>query len=243
MAGGGAANWTGSCDEQPVSIGPSGYAAAKYLFGLDAHPDGAAKSQAVNAAKVIITGNHSNIHGGGIMTNGGLILGDPGGKVVTATPELDITGTKALLKDGVKQNEGLNFQFKLTDSEGGRKSERQHPMLLPDNFRFRPTCSISQTGTHTYTLSEVKGDQAGVTYDTNVHTIQVTDCGENRFPFWVWTFKSYYVSSVTLDGSESGGSSGSGSGTGSETGTFRFTLRTRKAGSTCTCTFGDSKIR
>ena len=35
------------------------------------------------------------------------------------------------------------------------------------------------------------------------------------------TFKSYYVSSVTLDGSESGGSSGSGSGTGSETGTFR----------------------
>ena len=35
------------------------------------------------------------------------------------------------------------------------------------------------------------------------------------------TFKSYYVSSVTLDGSESGGSSGSGSGTGSQTGTFR----------------------
>lgn len=35
------------------------------------------------------------------------------------------------------------------------------------------------------------------------------------------TFKSYNVSSVTLDGSESGGSSGSGSGPGSETGTFR----------------------
>ena len=71
MAGGGAANWTGSCDEQPVSIGPSGYAAAKYLFGLNARPDDTAKSQAVDAAKVIITGNHSNIHGGGIMTNGG----------------------------------------------------------------------------------------------------------------------------------------------------------------------------
>ena len=34
-------------------------------------------------------------------------------------------------------------------------------------------------------------------------------------------FNSYYVSSVTVDGSESGGSSGSGSGTGSQTGTFR----------------------
>ena len=219
MAGGGAANWTGSCDEQPVSIGPSGYAAAKYLFGLDAHPDGAAKSQAVNAAKVIITGNHSNIHGGGIMTNGGLILGNPGGKVVTATPELDITGTKALLKDGVKQNEGLNFQFKLTDSEGKEVGTATSDAAT-GQFSISPDVQYSQTGTHTYTLSEVKGDRAGVTYDTNVHTIQVT-VSEKTVSLLGVDFKSYYVSSVTLDGSESGGSSGSGSGTGSETGTFR----------------------
>lgn len=219
MAGGGAANWTGSCDEQPVSIGPSGYAAAKYLFGLVAHPDGAAKSQAVNAAKVIITGNHSNIHGGGIMTNGGLILGDPGGKVVTATPELDITGTKALLKDGVKQNEGLNFQFKLTDSEGKEVGTATSDAAT-GQFSISPDVQYSQTGTHTYTLSEVKGDRAGITYDTNVHTIQVT-IEEKTVSLLGVTFKSYNVASVTLDGSESGGSSGSGSGTGSETGTFR----------------------
>lgn len=219
MAGGGAANWTGSCDEQPVSIGPSSYAAAKYLFGLDAHPDGAAKSQAVNAAKVIITGNHSNIHGGGIMTNGGLILGDPGGKVVTATPELDITGTKALLKDGVKQNEGLNFQFKLTDSEGKEVGTATSDAAT-GQFSISPDVQYPQTGTHTYTLSEVKGDRAGVTYDTNVHTIQVT-VSEKTVSLLGVDFKSYYVSSVTLDGSESGGSSGSGSGTGSQTGTFR----------------------
>lgn len=219
MAGGGAANWTGSCDEQPVSIGPSGYAAAKYLFGLNAHPDGTAKSQAVNAAKVIITGNHSNIHGGGIMTNGGLILGDPGGKVVTATPELDITGTKALLKDGVKQNEGLNFQFKLTDSEGKEVGTATSDAAT-GQFSISPDVQYSQTGTHTYTLSEVKGDRAGVTYDTNVHTIQVT-VSEKTVSLLGVDFKSYYVSSVTLDGSESGGSSGSGSGTGSQTGTFR----------------------
>lgn len=219
MAGGGAANWTGSCDEQPVSIGPSGYAAAKYLFGLDAHPDGVAKSQAVNAAKVIITGNHSNIHGGGIMTNGGLILGDPGGKVVTATPELDITGTKALLKDGVKQNEGLNFQFKLTDSEGKEVGTATSDAAT-GQFTISPDVQYSQTGTHTYTLSEVKGDRAGITYDTNVHKIQVT-IEEKTVSLLGVTFKSYNVASVTLDGSESGGSSGSGSGTGSETGTFK----------------------
>lgn len=219
MAGGGAANWTGSCDEQPVSIGPSGYAAAKYLFGLDAHPDGAAKSQAVNAAKVIITGNHSNIHGGGIMTNGGLILGDPGGKVVTATPEMDITGTKALLKDGVKQNEGLNFQFKLTDSEGKEVGTATSDAAT-GQFSISPDVQYSQTGTHTYTLSEVKGDRAGVTYDTNVHTIQVT-IEEKTVSLLGVDFKSYYVSSVTLDGSESGGSSGSGSGGDSQTGIFK----------------------
>lgn len=219
MAGGGAANWTGSCDEQPVTIGKTGYAAAKYLFGLNARPDDTAKSQAVDAAKVIITGNHSNIHGGGIMNNGGLILGDPGGKVVTATPELDITGTKALLKDGVKQNEGLNFQFKLTDSEGKEVGTATSDAAT-GQFSISPDVQYSQTGTHTYTLSEVKGDRAGVTYDTNVHTIQVT-VSEKTVSLLGVDFKSYYVSSVTLDGSESGGSSGSGSGTGSETGTFR----------------------
>ena len=219
MAGGGAANWTGSCDEQPVTIGKTGYAAAKYLFGLNARPDDTAKSQAVDAAKVIITGNHSNIHGGGIMTNGGLILGDPGGKVVTATPELDITGTKALLKDGVKQNEGLNFQFKLTDSEGKEVGTATSDAAT-GQFTISPDVQYSQTGTHTYTLSEVKGDRAGITYDTNVHKIQVT-IEEKTVSLLGVTFKSYNVASVTLDGSESGGSSGSGSGTGSQTGTFK----------------------
>ena len=174
MAGGGAANWKGSCDEQPVTIGKTGYAAAKYLFGLVADPDEAAKSQAVNAAKVIITGNYSGVHGGGIMTNGGLILGDPGEtNVVTATPELDIIGTKALTKDGEKQKEGLNFQFKLTDSEGKEVGKATSDPAT-GQFTISPDVAYSQTGTYTYTLSEVKGDRAGVTYDPNVHTIQVT---------------------------------------------------------------------
>lgn len=219
MAGGGAANWTGSCDEQPVTIGKTGYAAAKYLFGLNARPDDTAKSQAVDAAKVIITGNHSNIHGGGIMTNGGLILGDPGGKVVTATPELDIIGTKALLKDGVAQDSGRDFTFQLTD-ETGKVLGTAKSDAATGQFTISPDEQYSEAETRTYTLSEVKGDRAGVTYDTNVHTIQVT-VSEKTVSLLGVTFKSYYVSSVTLDGSESGGSSGSGSGGDSQTGIFK----------------------
>ena len=220
MAGGGAANWKGSCDEQPVTIGKTGYAAAKYLFGLVANPDEAAKTQAVNAAKVIITGNYSGVHGGGIMTNGGLILGDPGEtKVVTATPELDIIGTKALLKDGVAQKSGRDFKFQLTDKTG-KVLETATSDAVTGQFTISPDISYSKTGTYTYTLSEVKGDRAGVTYDPKVHTIQVT-VSEKTVSLLDVTFKSYYVSSVTLDGSESGGSSGSGSGTGSQTGIFK----------------------
>ena len=225
MAGGGAANWKGSCDNQPVSIGPSGYAAAKYLFGLDAHPDDAAKSQALNAAKVIITGNHSNIHGGGIMTNGGLILGSPGGDVVTATPALNITGTKALLKDGVAQTSGRDFTFKLTDNTG-----KVHGTATSDaatgQFTISPDVQYSQTGTYTYTLSEVNDNRPGITYDTNVHTIQVT-IEEKTVTLLGVTFKSYNVASVTVDGSESGGS-GSGSGGDSQSGTFRVRYQNTK---------------
>lgn len=216
MVGGGAANWTGSCDEQPVSIGPSGYAAAKYLFGLDAHPDGTAKSQAVNAAKVIITGNHSNIHGGGIMTNGGLILGRKE-EIVTATPALDITGTKALLKDGAAQESGRDFHFLLKNS-AGEEVGRATADAATGQFTISPNVQYTQAGTYTYKLSEVNDNRPGITYDTNVHTIQVT-IEEKTVSLLGVTFKSYNVSSVTLDGSESGGSSGSGGD--SQTGTFR----------------------
>lgn len=216
MAGGGAANWTGSCDEQPVSIGPSGYAAAKYLFGLDAHPDGAAKSQAVNAAKVIITGNHSNIHGGGIMTNGGLILGRKE-EIVTATPALDITGTKALLKDGAAQESGRDFHFLLKNSTGEEVGTATADAAT-GRFTISPNVQYTQAGTYTYTLSEVNDNRPGITYDTNVHTIQVT-IEEKTVSLLGVTFKSYNVASVTLDGSESGGSSGSGGD--SQTGIFK----------------------
>ena len=220
MAGGGAANWTGSCDEQPVSIGPSGYAAAKYLFGLDAHPDGAAKSQAVNAAKVIITGNHSNIHGGGIMTNGGLILGRKE-EIVTATPELDITGTKALLKDGVAQESGRDFHFLLKNSAGEEVGTATADAAT-GQFTISPNVQYTQAGTYTYTLSEVDDNRPGITYDTNVHTIRVT-IEEKIVSLLGVTFKSYNVSSVKFNDEESGGSSGSGSGSGgdSQSGTFR----------------------
>ena len=222
MAGSGAANWKGSCDEKPVSIGRTGYAAAKYLFGLTANPDDTAKGQAVSAARVIITGNSSGVHGGGIMTNGGLILGDPKGKVVTATPELDITGTKALVKDGVRQEglKGFQFQFQLkgsTDTDVRTATADD----TTGEFTFQDI-EFPKAGVYTYTLSEIKGDRTDVTYDSTEHTIQVT-IKERTISLLDVKFTSYYVESVSVDGKEVGGSSGSGGD--SQTGTFRVRFK------------------
>ncbi len=222
MLGDGAANWTGSSDGTYITISKTGYATANYLFGLAADPNSEAIAAAKNAARVIITGNQSSIHGGGIMTNGGLILGKREA-IVTATPELDIIGTKALLKDGVAQDSGRDFTFQLTD-ETGKVLGTATSDAATGQFTISPDEQYSKAETRTYTLSEVKGDRPGITYATNVHTIQVT-VSEKTVSLLGVTFKSYYVSSVTLDGSESGGSSGSGSGGGSQNGKFRVRFR------------------
>ena len=218
MLGDGAANWTGSSDGKHITISKTGYATANYLFGLAADPNSEAIAAAKNAARVIITGNQSSIHGGGIMTNGGLILGKREA-IVTVTPELDIIGTKALLKDGVAQDSGRDFTFQLTD-ETGKVFGTATSDAATGQFTISPDEQYSQAETRTYTLSEVNDNRAGITYDTDVHTIQVT-VSEKTVTLLGVTFKSYYVSSVTLDGSESGGSSGPGSGTGPQTGKFR----------------------
>lgn len=225
MLGDGAANWTGSSDGTYITISKTGYATANYLFGLAADPDSEAVAAAKGAARVIISGNHSNIHGGGIMTNGGLILGRKE-KIVTATPELDIIGTKALLKDGVAQTSGRDFTFQLTD-ETGKVLGTAKSDAATGQFTISPNVKYTQAGTYTYTLSEVKGDRAGITYATNVHTIQVT-IEEKTVSLLGVEFKSYNVASVKLNGAESGGSSGSGSEGDSQANTFTVHFRNDK---------------
>ena len=200
MVGGGAANWKGSCDGEKIEISKTGHAAARYRFGLTAYPDDGAISSAQAVAGVIISGNSAHTHGGGIMTNGGLILGKKD-TVITATPALDITGTKALLKDGVSQSDGLDFEFQLKDSSGEVVGTAKADASTGE-FTISPNTKYSQAGTYTYTLSEVNDSRTGVTYDASKYTIQVTIAKKDVTLLDV-KFTSYYVSSVNI--SKSGG--------------------------------------
>ena len=113
MLGGGSAGWKGTCDRQKITIDPNGGAEAKYMFGLEAHPNEEAVEKAKLAATTIISGNYSYTHGGGIMTNGDLTVGEV--KDLSVYPSMKLNATKVLVDaDGNLQKlEGHPYKFKL----------------------------------------------------------------------------------------------------------------------------------
>lgn len=122
MLGGESAGWQGTCDGNPITIDPNGGAEAKYMFGLEAHPTDEAMRKAQIAATTIISGNYSYTHGGGIMTNGGLIVGDVT-EGLDVYPNMKLHASK-VLKDAMGESqklEGHNYKFKLLRQDGTKE--------------------------------------------------------------------------------------------------------------------------
>lgn len=118
MLGGDSAGWQGTCDGEKITIEPNGGAEAKYMFGLEAHPTADAMGTAQTAATTIISGNYSYTHGGGIMTNGDLVVGEV--KDLSVYPSMKLNATK-VLKDEKGISQGLsthNYRFKLLRQDG-----------------------------------------------------------------------------------------------------------------------------
>ena len=117
MLGGGSAGWKGTCDREKITIDANGGAEAKYMFGLEAHPFSDAINKAQEAATTIISGNNSYTHGGGIMTNGDLIVGEVSD--LRVYPSMKLKATKALVNaKGDKQPlNGHEYKFQLLRQE------------------------------------------------------------------------------------------------------------------------------
>lgn len=189
MLGGGAANWSGTIDGQPTTIGKYDGVQAKYMIGLKSEPFVEDQNEAIRLATLYITGNSSNIHGGGIMTNGDVIAGST--QEVKVYPKMKLNGSK-VLKDGTLKGNDFDFQLlrqnKIINEQGG--ISYTVPSFDSNGKLQLNGCSVVDTvkndgdGNLTfdlgevyadddlvYYLVEVPGTDKNVTYDKTIYKI------------------------------------------------------------------------
>ena len=102
MLGGGMENWKGSCDGRYVNAENTSdnWLTAYFRMGLTANPTDADKSTAYKAAAdgqaLYINGNESYTHGGAVMCNGFMFVGDWSEQEnITVGSTMDVTAKKA----------------------------------------------------------------------------------------------------------------------------------------------------
>lgn len=188
MLGGGSAGWKGTCDRQKITIDPNGGAEAKYMFGLEAHPSEKAISAAKGEATTIISGNYSYIHGGGIMTNGDLVVGEV--KALNVYPAIKVKANKVLMKDGQPQGlAGHGYKFKLlgkaADSAGepywntdgslnANGCEATSEVTVNESGEIViDTAANYQSGNYDLYLVEVPIEEKGTTFDKAIYKIHI----------------------------------------------------------------------
>lgn len=188
MLGGGSAGWKGTCDRQKITIDPNGGAEAKYMFGLEAHPSEKAISAAKGEATTIISGNYSYTHGGGIMTNGDLVVGEV--KALNVYPAIKVKANKVLMKDGQPQGlAGHGYKFKLlgkaADSAGepywntdgslnANGCEATSEVTVNESGEIViDTAANYQSGNYELYLVEVPINEEGTTFDKAIYKIHI----------------------------------------------------------------------
>lgn len=218
MLGGGAANWSGTIDGQSATIGKYDGAQAKYMIGLKAAPLKADQAAAIALATLFITGNSSNIHGGGIMTNGDVVAGST--TQVKVYPKMKLNGSK-VLEDGTLKGNDFEFQLlkqnKITNGEGG--ASYTIPSFDSNGNLQLNGCSVVDkvkndvSGNFTfdlgevyadddlvYYLVEVPGTDKDMNYDHTIYKIDPTvgeDTGRTHSVLGI-TYTYYKVESVSV---------------------------------------------
>lgn len=188
MLGGGSAGWRGTCDGKEIKIDANGGAEAKWMFGLKANPSPDATEKAQGDATTIISGNYSYTHGGGIMTNGDLIVGEV--TSLDVYPAIKVKANKVLMKDGKPQGlTGHGYKFKLlgkaADSAGepywntdgslnANGCEATSEVTVNESGEIViDTAANYQSGNYDLYLVEVPIEEKGTTFDKAIYKIHV----------------------------------------------------------------------
>lgn len=177
MLGGGSAGWQGTCDNAKITIDANGGAEAKYMFGLEAHPTDDAIANAQLAATTIISGNYSYTHGGGIMTNGDLTVGEVND--LSVYPSMKLNATKVLKDEkGISQSlSGHNYKFKLLRKDGATE-----PSWKEDGTLDMGNCSVAGEASVDQTSGEITFD-SGKDYSSGQYVFYLVEepiSGENE---------------------------------------------------------------
>lgn len=218
MLGGGAANWTGTIDKISTSIGKYEGAQARYMIGLRSDSSVDDQKVAKGLASLYITGNESNVHGGGIMTNGNVVAGST--TQVSVYPKMKLNGTKALTGRVLKDGE---FKFQLL-KQGTNKQDpsfADHKLQLngctkvgdgvsndgDGNFAFN-LGEVYSDGSIVYYLVEDPGDKpvSGVTYDKTIYKIEFETTVAQTQKVLDITYTYYSVGKVKVTNLTKGGS-------------------------------------
>ena len=219
MLGGGAANWSGTIDGQPTTIGKYDGAQAKYMIGLKAAPSEADQNAAIALATLFITGNSSNIHGGGIMTNGDVVAGFT--TQVKVYPKMKLNGSK-VFEDGTLKGNDFDFQLlkqnKIIDEQGGVTytvpSFDSNRNLQLNGCSVVNTVKNDENGNFSFDLGEVYADddlvyylvevpgadKDVINYDNTIYKIDPTvveDTGKTHSVLGI-TYTYYTVSNVKI---------------------------------------------
>lgn len=198
MLGGRSAGWRGTCDGNPVTIDPNGGAEAKWMFGLEANPTPYAKGKAQAEATTIISGNYSYTHGGGIMTNGDLIVGEVND--LRVYPSMKLHATKALVyAQGDKQSlNGHEYKFQLLRQEvNGTKA----PSWKDDGTLDMGDCSGAGEATVDQSSGSITFD-SGKDYSSGQYVFYLVEepiSGQNELD--IKFDKTIYKIEVTVGGS------------------------------------------
>lgn len=198
MLGGKSAGWRGTCDGNPVTIDPNGGAEAKWMFGLEADPTPYAKGKAQAEATTIISGNYSYTHGGGIMTNGDLIVGEVND--LRVYPSMKLHATKALVDArGDKQSlNGHEYKFQLLRQEvNGTKA----PSWKDDGTLDMGDCSGAGEATVDQSNGSITFD-SGKDYSSGQYVFYLVEepiSGQNELD--IKFDKTIYKIEVTVGGS------------------------------------------
>lgn len=169
----------------PANGGVKIYRSVGLTSDVEVGSDEANKAQ--DAATTFITGNYSWDHGGGIMSNGDLYLGQPADTYVY--PSLKLKATKALSGRALKEGE-FSFAVYRKDSDSATAPYWNNKTFNNGDCTFVGSAKnsadgnitfdlgeqflASGTGEITYYLVEDAGKDPDVDYDHAVYEIKVT---------------------------------------------------------------------